>query len=255
MRVLPTLLVLVSLPALAQLNDTGVTTCLNAAGNALEACTTANTGNAAPYPRQDARFGRDAAQAAGQLPAKTGGGAAGFDFTPLDASGNTIALSGGVPVSPPACVRDNVTNLIWEVKTTSGLRSKDHLYSWYNGSTGYQDPSGYAAGAACGNTLAHCNTQAYVAAVNALSGAGRLCGATDWRLPTRRELLSITHLGASNQPIDSNFFPNTVSLWYWASDLYAPGPVGAWVVYFYYGDTGAYVLDFDNYVRLVRSGQ
>ena len=72
----------------------------------LVACSVANTGNAAAYPRQDARFGRDAAQAAGQLlPAKTGGGAAGFDFTPHDADGFVINLTGTPPVpsATPAC--------------------------------------------------------------------------------------------------------------------------------------------------------
>lgn len=249
MRALSPLLVLVSLPALAQLNDTGVSTCLNAAGSALEACSSANAGNAAPYPRQDARFGRDAAQAAGQLPAKTGGGAAGFDFTPLDASGNAIALTGTPPVpgATPTCARDNVTGLTWEVKTTSGLRSSAHTYTWYNGSTGYQP--GYAT---CGGTLAQCNTQAYVAAVNA---AG-LCGASSgWRLPTRRELLSIVHLGTNSPAIDGNYFPNTQSNWYWTSDLYAPDPAFAWNVFFNFGYAVALDLDGNVHVRLVRSGQ
>ena len=70
------------LPALAAaqtapLNDTGQTLCYD--GSALVACTAGNTGNAATHPGQDGRFGRDAAQAAGALPPKTGGGAAGFD--------------------------------------------------------------------------------------------------------------------------------------------------------------------------------
>ena len=45
------------------------------------ACDSATTGDAGTRPRQDGRFGRDVAALA-----KVGGGAAGFDFTPLDAA-------------------------------------------------------------------------------------------------------------------------------------------------------------------------
>ena len=76
-----------------RLNDTGQALCY--AGASLVACTSANTGDGATYPRQDGRFGRDRAGMA-----KVGGGAAGFDFTRLcwngDAEGSgtcTGALS------------------------------------------------------------------------------------------------------------------------------------------------------------------
>jgi len=54
------------------LNDTGQTACLSE-GNfySVGACTPANSGDAASFPCQDGRFGRDAAAAAGVLP-KTG---------------------------------------------------------------------------------------------------------------------------------------------------------------------------------------
>ena len=55
----------------APLNDTGQAQCYNAA-NAAAPCDEATTGNGATHPGQDGRFGRDAAQAAGALPAKTG---------------------------------------------------------------------------------------------------------------------------------------------------------------------------------------
>lgn len=186
--------------AVRPLNDTGMSQCLNSAGTAYEACSAANAGDFTPYPRQDGRFGRDAAANLGQL-VKTGGGAAGFDFTPLDASGNVIALTSGIPSATPVCVRDNVTNLIWEVKTDdNGLRDKDWTYTWYNGASGTPD-----GGDNCSNT-ARCDTDKYVADVNTAS----LCGYnTGWRMPTRRELLSIVHRGVLNPAIDSNFFPNT----------------------------------------------
>lgn len=60
------------------LNDTGQTLCLNAAGNAMASCSVANSDDTSPYPRQDGRFGRDAAELVGRL-VKIGGGDGGFD--------------------------------------------------------------------------------------------------------------------------------------------------------------------------------
>lgn len=255
--IVPLVFVFVSLPALGNgapppvpLNDTGQTQCLNAAGNALEACDASNTDDSANSPRQDARFGRDAAATAGVL-TKTGGGAAGFDFTPICHSGEA-AGTGACPANPAlgsgandwACTRDNVTGLIWEVKTdnaTPDLRDKDWTYRW--GTT--------TGGASCGGTLTLCHTDNYVTAVN----AAQLCGFTDWRLPTRRELLSIVHLGASSPAIDTAYFPNTLSSWYWSSDLYTPDPANARGVNFSSGNTDAYDRVNDLLVRLVRGGQ
>jgi hypothetical protein len=228
MRALLTLLALVSLsaplPALAAgLNDTGVTTCYN--GSSLVACDSSNTGNSAAYPRQDARFGRDAAQAAGLLPAKTGGGAAGFDFTPLDAVGTAIALTGTPPVpsATPACVHDNVTNLTWEVKTAA---NKSFTYNFAAAATYASDT----------NTAGLC-------------GTGNL-----WRVPTRRELLSIVHHGTYSPAIDLDYFPNTDIYWFWTSDVYVHDLAFAWSVYFGYGYADANGRSSPVRVRLVRSG-
>jgi hypothetical protein len=211
----------------------------------LAACDSVTTGDAGTRPRQDGRFGRDVAS-----PSKVGGGAAGFDFTPLDASGNAIALTGApaVPAATPRCVKDNVTNLIWEVKTSaspaSGLQDSDYIYAW-GSNTGL---------ASCDSTVSPCNTDAYIAALN----AANLCGETanDWRLPTRRELLGIVHNGLTIGPmIDANYFPSTQGGFYWTSDTYAPYPSVAWFVIFDGGGTGAYSKTYSGYVRLVRSGQ
>jgi len=246
-----TALLLVSLGAgvaSAQLNDTGQATCYD--GSSLVPCTIANTGDTATYPRQDGRLGRDAAATAGVLP-KTGGGAAGFDFTPLTADGSEIALTGNPPVpsQAPACIRDNHTNRIWEVKTDDGgLRDKDWTYTWYDGSSGSPGVT-----TTCNNTLGGttpCNTHTYAAAVNAAD----LCGySSGWRTPTRRELLSIVHNGTFNPTIDTSYFPNTTSGWYWSADTYAPTPAEAWHVVFNTGRTNTNNKGNDINVRLVRS--
>ena len=192
------------------LNDTGQTLCDDGANN-MVACTTANTGNAAAYPRQDGRFGRDAKAGAGSL-TKTGGGAAGFDFTALDASGATIAPGAH------ACVKDNITNLIWSTETLSNT---------------------WAGAATAATSYSRCGF-----------GAG-----SGWRVPTRRELLSIVHNGAVGPAIDTTYFPGTAGDWYWTSDTYAPVPAFAWFVVFYGGYSGADNKSNTVHVRLVRSGQ
>ncbi|MBK9443651.1 MAG: DUF1566 domain-containing protein [Comamonadaceae bacterium] len=222
------------------LNDTGQTQCANAS-DVLVACDSATAGDAGTRPRQDGRFGRDVAS-----PTKVGGGAAGFDFTPLDASGNVIALTGSpaVPAATPRCVKDNVTNLIWEVKTTSGLQDTSYTYAWRSN----------AGVASCGASVSPCNTDKFIAALN----AANLCGETvdDWRMPTRRELQGIVHRGLTTLPaIDANFFPATQSDWYWTNDTFAPSPSNAWFVGFDSGSSNANEKTSAYYVRLVRSGQ
>ncbi|MBK9443633.1 MAG: DUF1566 domain-containing protein [Comamonadaceae bacterium] len=221
------------------LNDTGQTQCANAS-NALVACDSATTGDAGTRPRQDGRFGRDVA-----APAKVGGGAAGFDFTPLDINGNAIALTGSpaVPATTPRCVKDNVTNLIWEVKTTSGLQNSSYTYAWRSN----------VGAATCGASVSPCNTDALIAAMN----AANLCGETanNWRLPTRRELLSLVHWGLTASPkIDANYFPATQSARYWTNDTFAPSTTNAWTVRFDTSLTSNGPKTNSTYVRLVRSG-
>lgn len=225
MRALTTLLALVSLPTLAAgLNDTGMTQCYD--GTSLVACSDANTGDSSAYPRQDARFGRDAKNAAGQLP-KTGGGAAGFDFTKIANNGTVLAAGAaqGSGAGDWACTKDNVTNLIWSLQTVSAI-------NWVDAN---------ATGA--GSPIATHN-------------AATRCGfANGWRVPTRRELISIVHNGTSSPAIDATYFPGTVSEWfYWTSHIYVPDEGNAWVVSFRSGFSSPGYLGLPNHVRLVRSG-
>ena len=209
------------------LNDTGQTRCLHAAGTALEACSSAHSGDASPYPRQDGRFGRD--PAAGNTgisgfgkPAGSGG-SGGFAFTKICRSGE-VAGSGSCPANPDegagandwGCTWDRVTNLIWEVKTSdAGLQDQNWTYGWGTNNTGSCYGSQSPAGCGSDNYITALNT----ASVCPVSGAG------PWRLPTLPELLSIVdHDRASGPVIDVAYFPNTVTSYYWSGTEYAPNP-------------------------------
>ncbi|MEI5640594.1 MULTISPECIES: Lcl domain-containing protein [unclassified Pseudoalteromonas] len=234
--------------ATGKLNDTGITWCADGSTNNLD-CPISG------YEGQDAEHGRDALAAKGQLQ-KVGGGKGGFDFTKLDANGNPLPES----ASQWSCVKDNHTGLIWEVKTDDGgLHDKDDRYNWYNpdsntngGHPGYQDDDGdICYGYDTNNEASYCNTHAYVERVNTQS----LCGASDWRLPKKEELRSIVDYSTTNPAIDTDFFPQTRSSWYWSSSPYAYYDHYAWGVYFDDGsDYDSYKLN-DGRVRLVRAGQ
>ncbi len=215
------------------LNDTGQTQCANAS-NVLGPCDRATAGDAGVRPQQDGRFGRDVA-----TPTKVGGGAAGFDFSKVcwngDVQGsgsctgtlvaNTTGTAGGAASTDWACTKDNVTNLIWSLQTLSA--------NWDAASAPTYPDAGHNSATRCGFS-------------------------SGWRLPTRRELLSIVHNGLATGPmIDAAYFPETRSSWYWTSDTYAPNQSAssAWIVNFGNGDTGSSNKTISDYVRLVRSGQ
>lgn len=228
------------------LNDTGI---VKWGGNGSNSLTAAPAG----YPGQDADIGRDAQASAGTL-VKVGAGSAGFDFTKLDSNGNVLAAS----ATSWSCVRDNHTGLIWELKTDDGgLRDQGNTYSWYNADFATNgDYAGNQGGGICSGGIS-CDTFAYVTAVNSIG----LCGAGDWRLPTRDELLSIVDNSKAypSPNIDSNYFPNTtVSSSFWTSSPYVGNyswSSGAWVVEFIKGAVNYDGKGYDHPVRLVRGGQ
>jgi len=225
-----------------KLNDTGITTCANNSSNNLACPVTGFEG-------QDAEYGRDAQAAAGTL-TKVGAGKSGFDFTKLDANGNALPAS----ATEWVCVKDNHTGLVWEVKTTDGgLRDKNNTYTWYNSNTSTNGGNaGIENGGSCPDT-GNCDTEKYVASVNALNQGQGLCGADDWRMPSREELRSIVDYGSYNPVINTNYFINTQSHWYWSASAYVSGSYPAWIVSFYGGYDGSYESLY-NYVRLVRGG-
>ena len=233
-----------------RLNDTGQTWGGDYPSGNNATCT---SNIAAP---QDCHQGRDATSN------NDADGHAGFSFTKLDGNGNPLPAS----AQSWSCVRDNVTGLTWEVKASpgngisgdEGLHDADDRFTWYNtnpatngGAVGYDNYSGNICyGYDPNNPSSYCNTQAYVARVNA---QGR-CGARDWRMPKREELRSLVDYSRYDLAIDTNFFPGN-TWWFWSSSAVAYYSDNAWIVNFSNG------LDSNDYrsnshaVRMVRGGQ
>lgn len=231
------------------MNDTGV------AAQATDNALTANQQNL--WPGQDAQRGGDVIHQAGLLE-KAGEGDAGFDFSKLNSNGDEQDAASGTF----SCVRDNVTGLVWEVKTAdAGLHHFDNTYSWYQA----EDNGGFEGdinGADTSCSLTNCNTDAFVAQVNAEG----LCGFYDWRLPTHRELMSLVHFGITDAAmIDPDFYPNTGDiasepLWYWTTNPGADGvqddsAQNAWAIDFASGVDNFLNKSEAARIRLVRAGR
>lgn len=208
------------------LPDTGITAsqCYGAGSNLLISCTSAAA--IALNSLQDGMVGRDVANNS------DADGKAGFSYSVVpDPSGIS-----GLNFPKTACVKDNITGLVWEGKPADGgYRDFRKTYTNYgDGRIG--------------------DASAYVAAVNA---AG-LCGATDWLLPTVDELQGIVNYGvaAPGPSIDATWFPNTQRLSFLSSSPYVGDANNAWAVDFTNGHVG--YINRANYtlpVRLVRAGQ
>ena len=190
------------------------------------------------------------------------------DYTKLDARGNKLFSS----ARSWACVLDNRSGLIWEVKTDDGgARDKDNKYRW-----GGKGVSNVVLGDYQGNNKrAESNWNGKGPRYNdwdELVGAAnyeQLCGFSDWRVPDLYQLASLVRCrggsyknldngcsGSYQRPtIDTDYFPDATSGWYWSASPNADNSDYAWQLYFDVGYGDSYYRSGSHRVRLVRSGQ
>ena len=127
------------------------------------------------------------------------------------------------------CVNDNSTGLVWEGKTNNGgARPANDTFTNYDSTTSAQKADGSNPTQA--EIDASTNSIGYVNSTNAGSG---LCGFTDWRLPTKDELLGIVDTSQTPK-IDNAWFTYTSSATYISSTPVAGDPKDAWGVDFTY---------------------
>ena len=79
-----------------------------------------------------------------------------------------------------------------------------------------------------------------------------LGGYTDWRVPTRDELIGIVDLTRHSPAINPDCFPNTPSEAFWSSSQYAYGSDDAWNVNFSNGSSDGSYINNSVRVRCVR---
>ena len=219
--------------AQGQLNDTGIEQCLSNDGGCFGSSPTG----------EDAEFGRDRLAADGLLN-KLGTGPAGFDYTKLDAAGDPLPAT----ATEWSCVRDNYAGLIWEVKVDDPTdpRHYENTYTWYQPEAGDNGgEAGLSDGGSC--TGSACDLQGLLSAVNET----RLCGATDWRVPTRSELESLVNAGQTSPALSTAFFPQPAGA-FWSRTPVAADPAAAWRLDFAAGDVGMDDKTTGLSVRLVR---
>ena len=150
-----------------------------------------------------------------------------------------------------ACVEDTVTGLVWEAKSdTAGLHDWRNSYTWFNPNEANNelDYRGMPDGGDCRGSA--CDTWEFVRAVNV---AGH-CGYSDWRMPTRNELMSISNLLKAKNPPTANleFFPYMQADEYWTGFDYSTQYESAWAWNFFYGHDRVDWKKSPKFVRLVR---
>ena len=189
-----------------------------------------------PFAAEDCELGRDADDTLND----DSDGKAGFSFTRLNSDGSEYSGDGVYSEQPWACVVDNVTGLIWEVKTTT------------TGNASYYD-QGYTWEGASTTLAAYLNGDNF----NNTDGSG-LCGRTDWRLPTVQEIHGLTDYAATSAPfIDTGYFPHTLNYFYWTVDDNAD-PALSEDVWAYNPSNAEIVTRYTNnssYARLVSSSE
>ncbi len=117
-------------------------------------------------------------------------------------------------ISSQKVVLDNNTGLMWQQTIPTST------YTW-------------------ANAVSYCENLEYA-------------GYTDWRLPTPKELLTIVDNSRYKPVIDTTYFPNTPSSYFWSSSTHAYDTNDAWLVDFSYGSVYGNYKTGNLYVRCVR---
>jgi len=149
-----------------------------------------------------------------------------------------------------SCVEDTDKGLIWEIKSDDDtIRDKNNSYSWFEASL-TDTTQGVADAGKCKGDI-NCDTQSYTQAVNAQN----YCGYSDWRLPTREEMLSIVNFEntSSSVMINSHYFPDALPSWYWTASSNENHPEHAWYVLFRNGIAINDLKARPKHIRLVRN--
>ena len=129
-------------------------------------------------------------------------------------------------------VTDNNTGLMWQQEDDG------NIYNWYVASGTYDATYNPTSQDVC--------------------GALNLGGHSDWRLPAKKELMTIVDYGIPypGPTIDTTYFPNTKSVYYWTSTSFVGGlPTFAFSASF--GDSIVSYVNkpWSGYVRCVRGEQ
>jgi len=96
---------------------------------------------------------------------------------------------------------------------------------------------------------------AITACESSIGIGGTYAGYSDWRLPNSKELVSIVDYTRQNPAINTTYFLNTQTAFYWSATTYVPNPGVVWGVLFSAGGLNNDVkTDDTHYVRCVRAG-
>jgi len=215
------------------INETGVSACA-IDNNFSSSCETAQD-----FPQQDAMVASTA-----------------FNFTRIREDGTALTAE---EAGEHACVRDNNTNLVWEVKQRKldHIRNSQYKYTWRNtlDNSNGGDPGLTGNSSGCGIEISSCDTLKYIEEIIGL------CGFNNWRLPKITELMSIvdfsgpiTEINNTVPLIDTHFFPNTNTEFYWSATPAAVFSESAWRLDFRTGKTDHQLKSIASSVRLVNSG-